>query len=124
MKRQRLIQALAAALKGTHHQLADVTDYYTTIALDGTKAREALMKISTIDWDARVFKAGMGATTPLGRATPFTRMVSDNPPAFEIVIRISMADYLWCLLAEAGHEWGMPAQHPKGQVKLHLPHFS
>jgi sarcosine oxidase subunit gamma len=27
-----------------------------------------------------------------------------------------MADYLWCLLAEAGREWGMPREVPvKGE---------
>jgi sarcosine oxidase subunit gamma len=28
-----------------------------------------------------------------------------------------MADYLWCLLADAGREWGVPEQVPiKGEV--------
>jgi sarcosine oxidase subunit gamma len=37
-------------------------------------------------------------------------------PAFRIFIRWSMADYLWCALADAGREWGVPEQQPaKGE---------
>ena len=118
---------LGQALAGQHHQIADVTDYYTTIDLSGAHARAMLMKIATVDFHPRAFKTGMGVTTNLGRANPFLRQTRDDAapggPAFDIVIRISMADYLWCLLAEAGHEWGLPEQSPKGQVTLHLPHF-
>ena len=118
---------LADALTGQHHQLADLTDYYTTIGLNGTAARDMLMKVATVDFHPRAFKRGMGVTTNLGRATPFLRQTRDDAepggPGFAIIVRISMADYLWCLLAEAGREWGLPEQHPKGQVKLHLPHF-
>ena len=117
-----LIRDLEAALAGIHAQVVDVSDYYTTIALSGGHAREMLMKIATVDFDARVFKAGMGVTTNLGRTNPWLRATSDN--SFAIIIRISMADYLWCLLAEAGHEWGLPDVAPKGSgVTLHLPHF-
>ncbi len=122
-----LVFDLTPALTGQHHQIADVTDYYTTIELTGTHARDMLMKIATVDFHPRVFKTGMGMTTNLGRANPFLRQTRDDAgpggPAFDIIIRISMADYLWCLLAEAGHEWGLPEQPPKGLVKLHLPHF-
>jgi sarcosine oxidase, subunit gamma len=116
-----LVSDLGKVLASQHHQVADVTDYYTTIELSGAHAREMLMKICTVDFHPRAFKAGMGLTANLGRANPFLRQTRDD--AFEIVIRISMADYLWCLLAEAGHEWGLPEQSPKGQVKLHLPHL-
>jgi len=122
-----LSKVLGAALAGQHHQIADVTDYYTTIELSGAHAREMLMKIATVDFHPRAFKAGMGVTTNFGRATPFLRQSRDDAlpggAAFDIVIRISMADYLWCLLAEAGREFGLPVQIPKGLVKLHLPHF-
>lgn len=118
---------LAAALAGIHAQVANVTDYYTTIELSGSRAREMLMKISTIDFHPRSFKNGMGVTSNFGRSLPWVRQTRDDGapggPAFDLVIRISMADYLWCLLAESGHEWGLPELDAKGQVKLHLPHF-
>ena len=117
-----LIRDLTAALTGKHHQIANVTDYYTTIELSGAHAREMLMKIATVDFDARTFRSGMGATTNLGRVNAWLRATADD--SFDIVIRISMADYLWCLLAESGREWGLAGLEPKGAgVKLHLPHF-
>jgi sarcosine oxidase, subunit gamma len=122
-----LQKELGQALAGEHHQIADVSDYYTTIGLSGTWARDMLMKVATIDFHPRAFKTGMGVTTNFGRAVATLRQTRDDAEpggaAFDIVVRISMADYLWCLIAEAGREWGLPAQTPKGQVKLHLPHF-
>lgn len=123
-----LANDLQQALAGIPAQIADVTDYYTTIELSGSRAREMLMKITTIDLHPRAFKKGMGVTSNFGRATPWVRQTGDDAeaggPAFDIVIRISMADYMWCLLAESGHEWGLPELEPKGaKVHLHLPHL-
>ena len=116
-----LLGSLGAALVGKHAQVVDVTDYYTTIELSGVRAREMLMKVATVDFHPRSFKPGMGVTTNFGRTVAWARQTREE--AFDIVVRISMADYLWCLLAEAGHEWGLPLQKPKGaDVRLHLPH--
>ncbi len=118
---------LDVALFGTPSLVTDVTDYYTAIALEGAKAREMLMKLATIDLHPRAFKAGDAVSANFARAVAVLRQTRDGAgrqgPAFEILIRISMADYLWCVLAEAGHEWGLPIETPKGQVKQHLPHF-
>jgi sarcosine oxidase subunit gamma len=118
---------LDIALYGTPSLVTDVTDYYTAIALEGPKVREMLMKLTTIDLHPRAFKAGDAVSSNFGRAVAVLRQTRDDAgrqgPAFELLIRISMADYLWCVLAEAGHEWGLPLETPKGQVKQHLPHF-
>lgn len=116
-----LAGGLGKALAGIHHQVADVTDYYTTIALSGPRAREMLMTLATLDLHPRAFKPGEAVLTNLGRSNPL--LICTGSDAFEIHIRISMADYLWCSLLEAGHEWGLPELAPKGEVKLHLPHF-
>ena len=113
---------LVRALAGIHCQIVDVTDYHTTLVLSGDHACDMLMKVTTIDFHPRAFKPGMGVTTNFGRTIASARQTGDT--TFEIIVRISMADYLWCLLAEAGREWGLPSQIPKGgDVKLHLPHF-
>jgi sarcosine oxidase subunit gamma len=40
----------------------------------------------------------------------------ESGPVFRLFIRWSMADYLWCLIANAGREWGVPEQVPvKGE---------
>jgi heterotetrameric sarcosine oxidase gamma subunit len=110
----------AQALAGTHHQLVDVSDYYTVIELSGPKARELLMKLTTLDLHPRAFKAGMVAGSLFGRANAILWQTlddaSDGGPTFRLVIRWSMADYLWCALADAGREWGVPEQRPvKGE---------
>ena len=102
------------ALAGTHHQLVDVSDYYTAIDLAGHRARALLMKLTTLDLHPRAFRAGMVSGTILGRANAALWQVRDDlgasGPLFRIFVRWSMADYLWCLLADAGREWGVPAQ--------------
>jgi sarcosine oxidase, subunit gamma len=123
----QLLGDVERALAGQHAQVVDVTDYYTTIELSGSRARDMLMKISTIDFHPRSFRSGMCVCSNFGRTVAYARQTQDDGgpggPAFDLIVRISMADYLWCLLAEAGFEWGLPRQEPRGKVKLHLPHF-
>jgi sarcosine oxidase subunit gamma len=112
----------AEALAGTHHQLVDVTDYYTVIELSGTKARELLMKLTTLDVHARAFRVGMVTGSVFGRANATIWQALDDAaeggPTFRLFIRWSMADYLWCLIADAGREWGVPEQSPVKGEKL------
>lgn len=111
-----IFAAARAALAGVHHQLVDVGDYYTAIELGGAKAREALMKVTTLDLHPRAFKLGMVAGSMFGHANAVLWQraddTTDSGPIFRVIIRWSMADYLWCLLAEAGHEWGVPEEVP------------
>jgi sarcosine oxidase subunit gamma len=113
--------AARQALASVHHQLVAVGDYYTVIEIAGAKAREALMKLTTLDLHPRAFRAGMVAGSVFGRATATLWQVSDDAaeggPVFRLFIRWSMADYLWCLIADAGREWGVPEQVPtKGET--------
>jgi len=110
--------ALEAGLADLHRQVADVTSYYTTIELSGSRAREMLMKLTTLDLDKSVFAAGQVAGTMFGAAQSYLWQVEADEakggPVFRLFVRRSMADYLWCLLAKAGFEWGMPRQTPLG----------
>jgi heterotetrameric sarcosine oxidase gamma subunit len=107
------------ALAGVHHQLVDVSDYYTAIEVAGPKARELLMKLTTLDVHRRAFHAGMVAGSVFGRANATLWLPLDkaDEEAFRLFIRWSMADYLWCVVAEAGREWGVPEEEPiKGET--------
>ena len=120
------LSRLSDALSGVHHQAVDVSDYYTTVRVSGAAARELLAKLTHFDLHARAFPAGMGVATTLAKSNVW--MVCAGADArggatFDLVVRRSYADYVWCLLAEAGREWGITPQEPIGQVKLHLPHF-
>ena len=116
----RRLAAARAALAGVHHQLVEVGDYYTVVELSGSRARDALMKLTTLDLHPRAFKVGMVAGSTFANANAVLWQIADDAgeggPVFRLIIRWSMADYLWCLLAEAGREWGMPREVPvKGE---------
>jgi len=119
---------LETALSGRHFQLVDVSDYYTGVDLTGPEARNLLSKLMVIDLHLRAFSAGRAVSSVLAKAGVWLWMTSDEEmpagPAFRIIVRRSLADYVWSLLAEAGREWGLLGQAPLGQVRLHLPHFS
>jgi sarcosine oxidase subunit gamma len=118
-----LSAVLVDALHGAHHQLVDVGDYYAVIEARGRRAREALMKLSTLDLHSRAFGVGAVAGSVFGRANALLWLREDTSgtPAFWLFIRWSIADYLWCLLADAGREWGVPQQVPRGGERLALP---
>ena len=109
-----LLTDLARAGPVDFESLVDVGDYYTTIEMVGIRCRSMLMKLSTIDFDRRAFAGGMAVATLLGAANPVIAMHSDEDDEAGVVLRLhvrrSHADYLWCLLAEAGREFGLPAQ--------------
>jgi sarcosine oxidase, subunit gamma len=109
-----LAAALGDSLAGIHHQIVDVSDYYATIKVSGPRAREMLMKLTTLDLHPRAFAEGQVAGSMFGHAQAYLwQRVSDGEgPAFELFVRRTMADYMWCLLAEAGREFGLPSQAP------------
>jgi len=110
-----------AALAGMHHQFVEVSDYYTVIEITGGPAWKHLSKTTTLDLHPRAFPPGMAAGGTFGHAQAIlwqTRGNPDDMPAFRLIVRWSMADYLWCLLAECGREWGLPAQAPVAGERL------
>ena len=114
------LAAARSVLSQVHHQLVDVSDYYTLIELSGPRAREALMKLTTLDLHPRAFKVGMVAGSVFAHANALLWQLADDAaeagPVFRLIVRWSMADYLWCLLSEAGREWSMPREVPvKGE---------
>lgn len=120
----RLGAELAAALAGQHSQIVDVCDYYTSIALSGPSARAALMKVSLIDLHEEAFRAGHAVSSIYGKAQAILSCLKSEPAKgekFEFIVRRSLADYLWCLLADAGREFGLAMQEPIGVVPLHRP---
>jgi sarcosine oxidase subunit gamma len=110
--------AARKALAGVHHQLVSVGDYYTVVELAGAKAREALMKLTSLDLHPRAFKSGMVTGSVFGRVNAMIWLPSTvGEEAFRLFVRWSMADYLWCAIADAGREWGVPEQIPlKGEA--------
>lgn len=105
-------KALSDAQLGQSGQVVLVSDHYTIIEVSGAHARNALQKLSTLDLHAKCFKKGDVAGTILGHST--VTLVATDDESFDIIVRRSHADYLWCLLANAGFEYGLPKQEPIG----------
>jgi len=114
---EALFDQLKDALSETHCQLVDVSDQLTNIELSGARAREILMKLTTLDLHPRQIGPGDVAGTTFGSVTA-TLFVTDDvkkheTQRFQLIVRRSVADYMWCLLAEAGREFGLPEQQPR-----------
>lgn len=109
-----LAARLAEALGENHHLISNVTDYYTSLSYVGPKAREALMKLSTLDLHPRGFTQGDLKGSVFMHANAWLAQRGDDEaedgPAFDLIVRWSFADYLWCALAHSGQEWGLPNQ--------------
>ncbi|MDQ0324463.1 sarcosine oxidase subunit gamma [Rhodopseudomonas julia] len=107
-------EAVEKGLADQHHQLVDVSDYYTAIEISGRKAREALMKLTTLDLHPRGFPVGHVAGSNFARAQGWLWLEhgEEETARFRLYVRWSMAEYLWCVLADAGREWGVPEQVP------------
>ena len=77
------------------------------------------MKLTSLDLHPRSFSAGMVTSSVFGRVNAMIWQMAEEGeggPDFRLFIRWSMADYLWCLIANAGREWGVPEQVPvKGE---------
>lgn len=116
-KEDALQDKLSKALSGTHHQIVNVTDQHTVITLSGDKAREMLMKLTTLDLHPSQFKPGNVAGSMFGNTVATLHMTSGDKkgeaPSFDLIVRRSFADYLWCALADAGREFGLPEQEPR-----------
>ena len=108
-----------AALAGVHHQLVDVSDQYTVIEVAGPRARDLLMKLTTLDLHPRAFRPGMVAGSVFGRANAQLWLpLESGEETFHLLIRWSLADYLWCAIADSGREWGVAEEVPVKGEKL------
>ncbi|MEM8744511.1 MAG: sarcosine oxidase subunit gamma family protein [Pseudomonadota bacterium] len=115
--KEMLQDQIEKAFARTHHQLLDVSDQNAVIELSGDKARELLMKLTTLDLHPTVFQPGDVAGSHFGRTTATLQLQdtgsAKDDDAFVLIVRRSYADYLWCLLAKAGREFGLPDQKPQ-----------
>lgn len=98
------------AQAGVSGQVTDVSHHYTHFEVSGPRARDALQKLSTLDLHRSVFASGDVAGTLFARASVILAAREDD--CFDLIVRRSYADYLWCLIANAGYEYGLPEQTP------------
>jgi len=115
-----LAKAIENALSGIHHQAVDVSDYYTVIRVSGEHCAELLARLTTLDLHPRAFTDGVVKGSIFGRVPAILHKPANaaDAPCFDVIIRWSHADYLWCAIALAGRQYGVPEQLPEGRVKL------
>ena len=107
---ESLKTSLEKGLEGTHHQIADVSDYYTTISVTGSFARDALARLSTLDLHPRSLKTGAAISSMFAKAQAVMHVrEGDRGETFDLYVRWSMASYLWALLLEAARVKGVKA---------------
>lgn len=106
---------LKAGLNGQHFQLCNVTDYYVCIDITGHQTREILMNMTTLDMHKRSFVPGQVKGTILGHANAFIWQLHTDTGAaetFRLIVRSSMADYVWCLVTRSGRLFGLAEELP------------
>jgi sarcosine oxidase, subunit gamma len=95
---------LAAALRGGHGAVVDVSDSRTIIALSGKRARDLLAKGSGLDLHPRSFAPGQCAQSFLAKVKVALHQLDDTP-SFHIIVERSVAEYLFLWLADAAREF-------------------
>ena len=94
------IRALQHAFAASFASVTDVSGGHTLIALRGSRARDVLEKGCPLDFEPRAFGANRCAQSHIAKAPVLIR-VADDVPTYEIVVRRSLAEYLWTWLCDA-----------------------
>ena len=89
-----LTRGLVEALAGHHAAVTDVSAGNAVLELAGPGARALLARGCPLDLHPRVFAPGRCAQSVLGHAGVLIHL-RDPQPAFTVVVRRSMAGYLW-----------------------------
>ncbi|MGE0873818.1 MAG: sarcosine oxidase subunit gamma [Burkholderiales bacterium] len=95
--------ALAAALRGVHHALVEVSASRTLIAISGSDARAVLAKGCALDLHAGAFGQATCAQTLLTKAQVILHCAGPGS-SFHLYVRNSFADYLARWLTDAAAE--------------------
>ncbi|MBA4783852.1 MAG: hypothetical protein H2045_11630 [Rhizobiales bacterium] len=104
------VEALTAHAAHDFAHARAVSNNYTVIECSGPKARDALQKLASLDLHPSVFRTADVAGTVFGHANVV--LAARGEAVFDIIIRRSHADYMWCLIANAGYEFGLPKELP------------
>lgn len=101
---------LERVLADQHVAINAVGSGLATIELGGTHARDVIEKGCTLDLHPRMFRQGQCAQTLLAKANVLL-CPRGAQPAYEIIVRRSLADYLFAWIADAADEFGMNTIH-------------
>ncbi len=100
------VAAFKQRMEGEHFAVTDVSGSRTVITLAGERAREVLMKGTSLDLHPKVFGPGQCAQASMARCHMLLHQTTDEP-SYEIYVHRSFADYLWRWLEDAAREYGV-----------------
>jgi sarcosine oxidase subunit gamma len=104
--------AMAPALAGAHHLMADVTDARAMFRITGPRARETLAKLCPVDLHPDAFRPGDVRRT---RAAQVAAAIwAEGDEDFRLVAFRSVADYVAGLLAVSADPAGAVGLFPRG----------
>ena len=98
-----LESALRSALGDLFAAVTDVSSGFTTIEISGHAARDLLARGCTLDLHPRVFAPGHSAQTLFAKAS-VTIVQLSAAPVFHLIVRRSLAQYLWHWLDDAARD--------------------
>lgn len=110
-----LADALQRKLDAISHQLVDASDQYTEIALSGSAAADVLSRLTTLDLHEREFPEGRAAGSLFGGIEAVLARTSSG---HRLLVRRSVAEYLYDLLIDAGKECGVAEEAARPPVDL------
>ncbi len=96
------VQRLQHSLQGVHSAVVDVSDYYTTMQLNGAGAQRVLRKGTPLNLDDALSASDACAQTRFGHAAI---LLTQSGEGFTLQVRWTYAEYLWKYLAEAMQEY-------------------
>ena len=105
-RREAIERELREALAGLRVAVTDVSGGQTVLHLHGSRVRDVLAKGCPIDLHPRAFRIGECAQSHLAKAPILIGQI-ESQPYFEIIVRRSLADYLWLWLEAAAAEYGL-----------------
>ncbi len=100
------VTAFMERMEGEHFAVTDVSGSRTVITLSGDRAREVLMKGTSLDLHPNAFGPGQCAQASIARCHMLLHQTSDEP-SYDIYVHRSFADYLWRWLEDAAREYGV-----------------
>ena len=103
-KKDKLIADLNNNLINSFFALTDVSDYYITIRLSGTKSIDVLEKGCPLNFKEYLKNKNTCAQSYISKGTVLIDRLSDDK-VFDILIRWSFADYLWEWLSDSCSEF-------------------
>jgi sarcosine oxidase subunit gamma len=106
MAADKLDASLGEALAEVHHAVVDVSHSRAVIGLEGSHARDVLMKGTNIDVHPRQFGPGNCVQAHLGRCHMLLHQ-RDDGPGYDIYVHRSFAVYAWKWLEDAAGEYGL-----------------